>query len=176
MLAKRNMSMYYDGQKFEQPDSLYAYKKAKGTHGQPFEGVRIDTAGEVADYIKLVSAPPAERRAAKAPKAESAPQLDARPAGRFVKDEAAEVTYQQGRFIGTAIGGMAAYCTPLEGESHAQALTRGGLNRGRASRVIAALMDEGLGALPGTRKPNSPEALRAQQILTEVGQFVCRRK
>jgi hypothetical protein len=42
--------------------------------------------------------------------------------------------------------------------------------------VIAALMDEGLGALPGTRKPNSPEALRAQQILTEVGQFVCRRK
>ncbi len=185
MLAKRNMSMYYDGQKFEQPDMLYAYKKAKGTHGQPFEGVRIDTAGEVADYIKLVSAPPAESRTPKAPKAEKAPkpsraegtpQADARPAGKFVKDEAAAVTYQQGRLIGTAIGGMAAYCTPLEGESHAEALTRGGLNRGSASRVIAALMDEGLGSPAGTRKPNSPEALLAQRILTEVGQFVCRRK
>lgn len=87
----------------------------------------------------------------------------------------AAVQYWQGRQIGCSIGGMAAYCRPRENESHAEALTRGGLTQNRALEVVKMLKDEGIMTTYFGRDPNSPEARRAQQILAEVGEFVCRR-
>ena len=87
----------------------------------------------------------------------------------------APVQYWQGRQIGCSIGGMATYCQPREKESHAEALTRGGLTQNRALEVVQILKDEGIMTTYFGRDPNSPEARRAQQILAEVGGFVCRR-
>ena len=107
---------------------------------------------------------PAARRPAQAPEA----------APRQVKREDAEVSYRQGLTIGCSIGGMEAYCKPQPNESHAQALTRGGLTRGKASMVIQALIDAGVAQSFYGRDPRSPEARKAQKILTEVGGFTCR--
>ena len=112
----------------------------------------------------LLAPRPAARRPAQAPEA----------APRQVKREDAEVSYRQGLTIGCSIGGMEAYCKPQPNESHAQALTRGGLTRGKASMVIQALIDAGVAQSFYGRDPRSPEARKAQKILTEVGGFTCR--
>lgn len=106
---------------------------------------------------------------------EPARKAPARKPREFALKEAGEpVSYSQGKVIGCSIGGMEAYCTPMQGESHAEALTRLGLDYNKAHAVLNALTEAGLKRpFPGL-KPTEPDAIRAQQILTEIGGITCR--
>ena len=92
-------------------------------------------------------------------------------AGSVVLYPEGEVSYAQGKGIGLALGGMAAYCpTALrrgtEKLSNAQALTAMGLNRGSASKLIEALMSANVYAV---NLENPKKAAKAREILAGFG-------
>lgn len=89
------------------------------------------------------------------------------------REPGSPVSYMQGKTIGCSIGGMSAYCTPLEGESHAAALTRMGLDFNKANAVIDELIRLDIARVYPGRKPNEPEALQSQAILTQLGGVAC---
>lgn len=98
-----------------------------------------------------------------------------RPFTRELRDPQGELTYEQAKSIGFSIGGVDAYCPQLKGQAvlggtHKFALSKMGLTKEKASRVIDEMQRAGV--LYGKTKAQHE---KARMILETVGQVSCPR-
>jgi hypothetical protein len=160
---------------FERPKQSFAYKAAKPTqdttsHNWPLSGRKEGGPMGMEEWISIGHS--GYRK----------PNTFENPARGPVRPHnvAEPVSYNQGRAIGAAIGGMAATCgnpdlekAVREGKlSHADVLTQMGLNRGTASVVLQGLSELGL-LTPNFGPENKAKAEKAQAVLFQVGGVAC---
>lgn len=169
--ARRNMSwpkvaIFPDGGKMDVAD-LSEAREAMGAGARVVEKAAARGRGASTERARVSTSTPARGSGTKEKKA-------AKKEYAFVpREPGSPVSYMQGKTIGCSIGGMSAYCTPLEGESHAAALTRMGLDFNKANAVIDELIRLDIARVYPGRKPNEPEALQSQAILTQLGGVAC---